>query len=79
MVGAFDRNPSIKTISDENSVKWGAEQLLINYAFWADGKHVLPDQATTLSKMVIISTAIVQLEAAFTDTMQVLLTYARAF
>lgn len=70
---------SLKVLRDEDGVKCAAEPLRMRYTFRVDGKSIFRAQAINLKKLANTSMAIVGRKETFTDTMQILLSYARVF
>lgn len=69
---------SVKSVQNKNRSDFAPVPLSMRYAICADGKTILLAQAFRLSKIASISTVIVRRKTMFTDTMQILLSYARA-
>lgn len=79
MLEGHSRCRSAEMIRDEDRLVWAAKLLLVQYTFCIDKKLINPAQAIKISKIEITSAAMVHRETSFTDTIQSVLNFARAF
>lgn len=81
MVNIVRRHRSLSTevITDGDGVLWAPKPLHISYTFQVEDKPIWTAQSMKVTKIAIISTAIMQREVKLANTMQNDLSYARVF
>lgn len=79
MLDGHHRCHSIEMLQKKDGVECFAEPLHMHYGFRVGGKATSPAEGVNLRKITNLSTAIVQREPMFPDTMQSLLSYVQAF